>query len=215
MSKVVLDEPEGYRGRRRRFLFPFARKAGGAALPALLIAASIVVVLTVVGVSQLLPKQASGQSISPGAATPPTDVIPTTPSPTNQATFSPMALEGESHNGGAAKPGVCSGCSGGYKIRFIGRNTGWVIFAGINVSQAMNLQITVVYVCGACTRTYYVSVNGGTPVTITPPATADWNTTNSVFLMLAMPAGSDTIKFYNPNSTSGAPDLDRILIKSA
>jgi hypothetical protein len=61
MSVVAPDEPEGYRGRRRRFLFPFGRKAGGAALPALLVAASIVVVLIVVGVSQLLPKQAAGQ----------------------------------------------------------------------------------------------------------------------------------------------------------
>src|SRR2546430_15528273 len=61
MSKVAPDEPEGYRGRRRRFLFPFGRRAGGAALPALLVAASIVVVLIVVGVSQLLPKQAAGQ----------------------------------------------------------------------------------------------------------------------------------------------------------
>jgi len=61
MSVVAPDEPEGYRGRRRRFLFPFTRKAGGAALPALLVAASIVVVLIVVGVSQLLPKQAAGQ----------------------------------------------------------------------------------------------------------------------------------------------------------
>src|SRR5438045_3991949 len=69
MSVVAPDEPEGYRGRRRRFLFPFTRKAGGAALPALLVAASIVVVLIVVGVSQLLPKQASGQiPFGPGHA---------------------------------------------------------------------------------------------------------------------------------------------------
>ena len=61
MSVVAPDEPEGYRGRRRHFRFPFARKAGGAAVPALLVAASVVVVLIVVGVSQLLPKQAAGQ----------------------------------------------------------------------------------------------------------------------------------------------------------
>jgi hypothetical protein len=61
MSVVAPDEPEGYRGRRRHFRFPFARKAGGAAVPALLVAASAVVLLIVVGVSQLLPKQAAGQ----------------------------------------------------------------------------------------------------------------------------------------------------------
>src|SRR5438045_5238352 len=69
MSVVAPDEPEGYRGRRRRFLFPFTRKAGGAALPALLVAASVVVVLIVVGVSQLLPRDAAGQ-IPIGGGTP-------------------------------------------------------------------------------------------------------------------------------------------------
>jgi hypothetical protein len=60
LSKVVLEEPEGYRGRRRRFRFPFGRKAGGAALPALLVAASVVVILIVIGVSQLLPERTTG-----------------------------------------------------------------------------------------------------------------------------------------------------------
>jgi len=262
MSKVVLDEPEGYRGRRRRFLFPFTRRAGGAALPALLVAASVVVVLIVVGVSQLLPKQAAGQipfgtgtgtdnatpdddgrlvgpdvtngpsasgSVRPSRSASPKasgasasagvpgspKAAPTTTTPGNPVTFNPVAVEAEAHNGGSAKPGTCSGCSGGSKVRFIGRNSGWVTFTGINVPQAMNLQVTVVYVCGACVRTYYISVNGGTPVTITPAATADWNTTNSVFVTLSMPAGVDSIKFYNPNSTADAPDLDRILIKTA
>jgi hypothetical protein len=70
MSVVAPDEPEGYRGRRRHLRFPFVGRAGGAAVPALLVAASVVVVLIVVGVSQLLPKQAAGQipfGSAPGA----------------------------------------------------------------------------------------------------------------------------------------------------
>jgi len=59
LNAVVVDEPDGYRGRRRRFLM--GRKGGGALLPGLLVAASVVVVLIVVGVSQLLPRDANGQ----------------------------------------------------------------------------------------------------------------------------------------------------------
>ena len=67
INAVVVEEPEGYRGRRRRFLL--TRKGGGLALPALLVAASVVVVLIVVGVSQLLPRDAAGQ-IPIGGGTP-------------------------------------------------------------------------------------------------------------------------------------------------
>jgi hypothetical protein len=68
MGQVPAEMPDGYRGRRRRFRSPFTRKAGGAAVPVLLIVASLVVVLVVVGVSQLLPKRSDGQSPS-GAPT--------------------------------------------------------------------------------------------------------------------------------------------------
>ena len=59
MNVVVPDEPDGYRGRRRlRSLF--TRRGGRVAMPALLVAASILVILIAVGVDQLLPKQAAG-----------------------------------------------------------------------------------------------------------------------------------------------------------
>jgi hypothetical protein len=60
MNVVAPEQPDRYRGRRRRLLLPFTGKAGGAALPALLVAASIVTVLLVVGIAQLLPKSAAG-----------------------------------------------------------------------------------------------------------------------------------------------------------
>jgi hypothetical protein len=59
INPVALEEPDGYRGQRRRFLL--THKGGGAALPALLVVGSVIVVLIVVGVSQLLPRGASGQ----------------------------------------------------------------------------------------------------------------------------------------------------------
>jgi hypothetical protein len=59
LHPVPVEEPDGYRGRRRRFFM--TRKGAGVALPALLVAASIVVVLIVIGVAQLLPHDAAGQ----------------------------------------------------------------------------------------------------------------------------------------------------------
>jgi hypothetical protein len=59
LHPVPVEEPDGYRGRRRRFFM--TRKGGGVALPALLVGASIVVILIVIGVAQLLPRDAAGQ----------------------------------------------------------------------------------------------------------------------------------------------------------
>jgi hypothetical protein len=263
MSKVVLDEPEGYRGRRRHFRFPFARKAGGAAVPALLVAASIVVVLIVVGVSQLLPKQAAGLipfgaapgnaadnntdgaqpqptgpdgsplpasgksgkpnksasgKPSPGASAPngvPTDPQTPTPTPTTPPpTFSPVAIEAESATlGGAAKTGTCTGCQG-TKVRFLGTNTGWLTF-NVNAPAAVKVQLTFWYIAATTPRTFYINVNGGGATITTPPATVDWNTPKSATVPLSLSAGANAIKFYNPNSTANAPDLDRISIKSS
>jgi hypothetical protein len=265
MAKVVPDEPEGYRGRRRHFRFPFARKAGGAAVPALLVAASIVVVLIVVGVSQLLPKQAAGMipfgsapgnaadnnsnnngqtqatgpdgsplpsdgksgkpsksasgKPSPGSTNtngaaptgPPAQTPTTTPTPT--PTFNPVAIEAESAAlGGGAKSGTCTGCQGS-KVRYLGTNTGWVTFT-VNAPAAMSVQMTFWYIAATTPRTFYINVNGGSAMTTTPPATVDWNTPKSATVTLSLSSGANAIKFYNPNSTANAPDLDRISIKS-
>jgi hypothetical protein len=106
MSVVAPDEPEGYRGRRRHLRFPFVGRAGGAAVPALLVAASVVVVLIVVGVSQLLPKQAAGQipfGSPPGAVS----------DNNGQGTNDPGTGTGDgpsgSSSGGSTKPGKSPG----------------------------------------------------------------------------------------------------------
>jgi hypothetical protein len=270
MSVVAPDEPEGYRGRRRHLRFPFVGKAGGAAVPALLVAASVVVVLIVVGVSQLLPKQAAGQipfGSAPGAAAndngqsandpgtgtdngpsgassggstkpgkspgakpsgssspgtgpggTPTDPGTPTQTPTQTpttppATFTPVSVEAESASlGGVAKTGTCTGCQGS-KVRFLGTNTGWVTFNGINAPSAMTVQLTFWYIAATTPRTFYISVNGGAAIQSTPAATVDWNTPKSTTIPISVASGANSIKFYNPNSTANAPDLDRISIR--
>lgn len=272
MSVVAPDEPEGYRGRRRHLRFPFVRKAGGAAVPALLVAASIVVVLIVVGVSQLLPKQAAGQipfgsapgavsdnsgqgnndpgtgtddgpSGSPGSSTKPgkspgakpsgsqspgtgpgggqpsgsgtPTQTPTQTPTTPPATFTPVTIEAESASlGGAARTGACTGCQGGTKVRFLGTNTGWVTFNNISAPAAMSVKLTYYYLAATTARTFYISVNGGTPIQSTPAPTADWNNPANATVTISVSSGMNSIKFYNPNSSANAPDLDRISIRA-
>jgi hypothetical protein len=102
-------------------------------------------------------------------------------------------------------------CLGGGKVRFIG-NTGsnYLRFNDINVSTAGSYQMTVYSICGG-TRSYSVSVNGGSPfsINVTGP---DWKTTVSNLVTVTLKAGTNTIKFYN--NSAWAPDLDRVVIAS-
>ena len=98
INAVVAEEPEGYRGHRRRFLM--SRRGGGVVLPSLLVAASIVVVLIVVGVSQLLPRGANGQ-IPLGGGTPGAATDNGQP---DQSSSDPGSPSGSARPGKSAKP---------------------------------------------------------------------------------------------------------------
>src|SRR4051794_40731510 len=81
LHPVPVEEPDGYRGRRRRFFM--TRKGGGVALPALLVGASVVVVLIVIGVAQMLPRDVAGQIPFGGATGSVTDGGGGQPAPDN------------------------------------------------------------------------------------------------------------------------------------
>ena len=101
INAVVAEEPEGYRGHRRRFLV--SRRGGGVVLPSLLVAASVVVVLIVVGVSQLLPRDANGQ-IPLGGGTPAGAVTDNgQPNPADGSAPGSPAGSGQPGRSGAAK----------------------------------------------------------------------------------------------------------------
>jgi hypothetical protein len=90
MSAMVPDEPDGYRGRRRRFFR--TRRAGGATLPLLLVAGSVAVVLIVVAVSQLLPRHPAGQiPLGSGGGTVSDDNGQAQPDPSGEASASASA----------------------------------------------------------------------------------------------------------------------------
>jgi hypothetical protein len=130
----------------------------------------------------------------------------------SRPTFGQLDLEAESATlAGGARVAVCTACSGA-KVRYIGGNAGTVTFDGINAPSATNVQVSIAYLCGtAPARTFYISVNGGAPVTITLPLTPSWDTPGTGTINLSLRSGPNSIKFYNP--ALAAPDLDRISIR--
>ncbi len=262
LNAVVAEEPDGYRGgRRRRFWWT---RRGGVALPGLLIAGSVVVVLIVVGVSRLLPHDATGHiplgggngtvTDDQGAAQPdPADSglssasprssrsasarpapspsggvsrapgppaapgVPSPPAGTPRTTtpgFRAVSAEAEAATlGGGAKASACGTCSGGSKVRQIGANAGFVTVSVPGLPVAGKYQLTITYELGQPSRTFYLSVNGGTgtPVTVTSNTT-DWNAPLSATVDVSLAAGTNTIKFYNPTAEF-APDLDRVSVR--
>jgi hypothetical protein len=111
---------------------------------------------------------------------------------------------------GTAAPGSCSGCSGGIKVRFLGNGSAnTVTVNNVNVALPGTYTQTISYVVNG-TRTFAVSVNGGTPMLVTVSGTT-WDAPATTTMSVLLNAGSNSIKFEN--DTAFAPDLDRITVK--
>ena len=169
--------------------------------------------------------QASLQVTSSSGSTPtpvPTGTLTPTATPTNTPTPTPTpgpgtSYEAEASNNtlaGGAVVASCSGCSGGEKVGYVGNNAGTLTFNGVSASSAGNYTLTIYYTNGqGSNRTASLSVNGGSPITLSFPPTSDWNTVGSISTTVSLNAGSNnTLEFFNPTSGSWAPDFDRIVI---
>ncbi|RDV43372.1 hypothetical protein DOE76_17930 [Leifsonia sp. ku-ls] len=105
---------------------------------------------------------------------------------------------------GTAVVASCSGCSGGSKVGYLGNGATLTVngvtggFSSFRIAYA-----------SAVVRNATVKVDGGTSITVTFPATADWNTVGTVTVTLALPSGSHTITIANPSDW--APDIDRVI----
>lgn len=105
---------------------------------------------------------------------------------------------------GTAVVASCSGCSGGSKVGYLGNGATLTVngvaggFSSFRIAYA-----------SAVARTATVKVDGGTPTSVTFPATADWNTVGTVTVNLAIPSGTHTITIAN--ASDWAPDIDRVI----
>jgi hypothetical protein len=111
---------------------------------------------------------------------------------------------------GGRDPGAVAGaCSGGAKIRFIGKgSSNYVAINDVEVPAAGNYTLTIFGYSNE-PRTFSLSVNGGaaSAVGLQGP---DWITPVSVSRTVALRAGRNTVKLFN--DSAAAPDLDRVVV---
>jgi len=109
---------------------------------------------------------------------------------------------------GSAVVAACATCSGGAKVRFIGNNSANYATLTVNAATAGTEQLTV-YGEVDGTRSFFVSVNGGTGAEL-PMTGTSWSTPASTTMNVTLTAGNNTIRFYN--NGANAPDLDKITV---
>jgi hypothetical protein len=109
---------------------------------------------------------------------------------------------------GAAAVASCSACSGAQKVGSIGNGATNVVTLTITPSAAGSRTLTIVYTLGE-TRSFFVSVNGGTAVEV-PLTGTSWSTPATKTITVALNSGANSIKFFNNGAF--APDLDKISV---
>jgi hypothetical protein len=108
---------------------------------------------------------------------------------------------------GSAGITSCSPCSGGQKVRNLGGSPdAYVIFENVTVDTARQYTLFIDYTVNG-DRSYFVSVNGGTPVKVTVSGVGN-STPQTTSVPVTLKAGANTIKVYNDEEA--APDLDRL-----
>src|SRR5215470_4028023 len=152
------------------------------------------------------------------------DIFCQTPTPTATATPSPSATEcprptpgtcvsyeaEDNTLTGSAFVLSCPTCSGGFKVGFVGNNSGTLQFNTVGVVVPGRQTVTISYTNGDAVRYALLSVNGsqGTPLTF--PTTGSFQTVGSIQTTVVLNTGCNTLEFFNPIVGSWAPDFDRI-----
>jgi hypothetical protein len=155
---------------------------------------------------------------TPTATGTPTPIATATPSPS--ATECPRATpvvctsyEAESDNntlGGSAFVLSCPTCSGGFKVGYVGSNSGTLQFNAVGVVAPGNHTVTICYTNGDAVRYALLSVNGGPGTPVSFPSTGSFETVGSIQRTVTLNTGCNTLEFYNPIVGDWAPDFDRI-----
>jgi len=144
-----------------------------------------------------VPAQAASNSIA-------ADSVATEPGTSYEAeasgnTFSQMA-----------RSWPCDWCSGGARVRYIGRNPrNYLLMNHVNVAQTGNYEMVVFYLVDG-TRTLFIKVNDRPPTSLLL-SSKSWHEVARTSITVPLRAGSNRVKFYNDSGY--APDIDRIIIR--
>src|SRR4051794_34188978 len=140
-----------------------------------------------------------------------------TPSPTASVCALPtpgtcVSYEAESDNNiltGSAFVLSCPTCSGGFRVGYVGNNSGTLTFFVGNVVPGPH-SMTICYTNGDPERYALLSVNGSPGFPLTFPSTGSFHTVGSIQTNVVLNTGCNTLEFFNPIVGSWAPDFDRI-----
>ena len=99
--------------------------------------------------------------------------------------------------------------SGGKSVGWLGKG-GALQFNNINSDVKTTAKLKIYFMAGEA-RNVMMSVNGGTPITLSELKSADWSSVSSTTVDIDLNEGNNTIKFYH--DTEYAPDIDKIVIE--
>jgi len=81
----------------------------------------------------------------------------------------------------------------------------------VTVASAGTYNVTIAYCDGSATgRPATVSVNGGTPQSLSFTPTGSFSTVGTMTVPLQLSSGTNTIEFADPSAYT--PDFDRIIV---
>ncbi len=103
-------------------------------------------------------------------------------------------------------------CSDGVKAGYVGQG-GTLTFGQIVVPAAASYNVTFAYLNGdTVARTAQVSVNGGSPTTVSFPTQGSYAVVGTLTVSLPLLKGANTITLGNP--TAYAPDFDSLVVQA-
>src|SRR5215510_3027206 len=91
----------------------------------------------------------------------------------------------------------CPTCSNGFKVGYVGNNSGTLTFFIGNVVPGPNT-VTICYLNGDPVRYALLSVNGNQGMPLTFPSTGSFETVGSIQTTIVLNTGCNTLEFYNP-----------------
>ncbi|QMU68798.1 beta-mannosidase [Streptacidiphilus sp. P02-A3a] len=116
--------------------------------------------------------------------------------------------------GGSADANNCSACLDGQKVSDIGGGSnGTVTFTGITEPSTGSYTLTISYLSVGKARPATITVNGTTQtVTFTETSASSYNVIGTTTVTVTLNAGSGNTVEFSGSGTSGAPDLDHIVV---
>ena len=144
----------------------------------------------------------------------PTPTATATPSPSPAPPPGPVSYEAESSTNTLAGTRImsCATCSGGKKVGYVGKaNT--LQFNNVAWGKGGSVLLVISYINGDTTsRKAQISIDGGTPVTISFGSTNNWTNVRTLTLKVIINPGANRITLGYPSAYG--PDIDRITLRS-